>query len=646
MKKNNTEDLFTMFNLPTYVKGKSFADASKTIQKRFEGRTDKESMDTQKDLLGRLRQAQDYVKSMQEQAAPQATQAPQMAQGAPQGQYALGGSMGPGDKDKIDPNNPPTTGNPEFSDEQHARQNAATGIEFISKEENALFKPYVEDKAPELNMGRFKDMDYFKSNYNGGRYNLSPTSNNPANADVYKDNLRYLQSINPDVRINNDGHKNGFLPMGQRGTNDHFLGGILDAAKGAGSGGVGTPGFNPTEGANIASKGPGAMGVLGAATGALDMAQSAFGKSGVDTSGMSGDPGDFQKKGAAAGMGALKGAQAGMAFGPLGAGIGALAGGVSSFMGAKKMNKDIAEAKKNSTFAQINQMDNQYAKGGIMDSDPTPNDFNWINSLTSQIPSNPFENVTDWASNMGGQKDSITPRNNSGRLPEQQVDAQQIGFKGMNPSTPDITKGIAGTQSRVANRGNGDGALNKADLSGAAGLLRYAPAAMNAGQLLGLKKPEFEGLDRLGNRYERQMTDEEALQNLVREGTSNNRDAIVGASGGSAAAARANLIGSQLQSTKALSDAYMRGDEANKQENRAAQQFNLGVDQVNLQQSNQENDINARNKGNYDTQKSKLLAQLGDDLGGIGTEELFKKYPEMMGMYYDSKGKLLKNKKK
>lgn len=635
MKKNNTEDLFSMFNLPSYIKGKSFSDASKVIQKRFEGRTDKESVETQKDLLGRLRKAQDYVKSTQEAS-------PQPQQGAPQEQFALGGIMGPGDKDKIDPNNPPTTKNPEFSDEQHSRQNAATGIDFISKEENVLMKPYVEDKAAELNMGRFKDMGYFDSKYNGGMYNMSPTSKNPANADVYKDNLRYIQSLNPDVRINNNGHKNGFIPMSQRGTNDHFLGGLLGGSSGGANAASAIPGLGgamSATGAEGMPGAPGAAGYLGVANSAFDMAKTAFGKTGIDTNGTA-DPGAYQNEAAKTGMGALKGAKAGMTFGPVGAAIGGVLGGASSLLGANKANKDISEAKKNNTYASVGQIDNSYALGGMLGDLTDPNFFSSIARMGNQLNTNPFNpSKTDYASNSGDPyREKIQSYENSNTqdplVPQAKTNVNNLD-----------TNKVAGqdklkTSEKVSETKGGSLRGSGSDL------LRYAPAAMNAAQLLSLKKPEFEGLDRLGNRYERQLTDEEALQNLVREGTSNNRDAIIGASGGSGSAARANLIGSQLQGTKALSDSYIRGNEANKQENRTAQQFNLGVDQTNLSQSNQENDINARNKGNYETQKSKLLAQLGDDLGGIGTEELFKKYPEMMGMYYDSKGRLIKNKKK
>jgi hypothetical protein len=61
------------FNLPGYIKGKSFAEASKAIDSKFKDRTDPYAQKTKEDLLERLAEAQEYVK-MKEQAAKQSMQ--------------------------------------------------------------------------------------------------------------------------------------------------------------------------------------------------------------------------------------------------------------------------------------------------------------------------------------------------------------------------------------------------------------------------------------------------------------------------------------------------------------------------------------------------------------------------------------------
>tara|TARA_R110002051_G_scaffold196653_1_gene264322 strand:- start:75 stop:1007 length:933 start_codon:yes stop_codon:yes gene_type:complete len=177
-------------------------------------------------------------------------------------------------------------------------------------------------------------------------------------------------------------------------------------------------------------------------------------------------------------------------------------------------------------------------------------------------------------------------------------------------------------------------------------LLRYAPAAMNLAQLANLKKPEKVGLDRLGNKYNEQLVDERELQNVVQEGTLNARDALLESSGGSGSTARANLLASQLQGTKALSQAYQSAGAENRQEKRTGQQFDLSVDKANLAQSNQEENLNLQLEAGFQSNKSKLMAQLGNDLGSIGQEELFKRYPELMGLSYGAKGEHLSSEAK
>ena len=175
-------------------------------------------------------------------------------------------------------------------------------------------------------------------------------------------------------------------------------------------------------------------------------------------------------------------------------------------------------------------------------------------------------------------------------------------------------------------------------------ILRYAPIAANAYQLSQLKKPQYERLNRLSNRYTPTYVDENVMRNVVDQEYNNTTNAIQN-SGGSQGAVRNSLLAAQLNKTKGLSDAYMNAAQINAGQRAVAQNFNLGVDQTNLQQSNQELDINDRNIANYDTQKSKLIGALGTDVGEIGKEETYKKMAKEMfgyswsGKYYvDSKG--------
>lgn len=155
-------------------------------------------------------------------------------------------------------------------------------------------------------------------------------------------------------------------------------------------------------------------------------------------------------------------------------------------------------------------------------------------------------------------------------------------------------------------------------------LARYAPIATNAFQLSQLKKPQGERLDRLSNRYKPEYVDEVALQNIANN-SMNNAVSSIGQSGASQGQIRSSILGSQLQRTNAVSDAYNQASSQNRATNDRAQQFNSSIDQVNLQQSNSEKDINARDQAAYRNEKSKYISAIGNDIGDVGKEQIEKK---------------------
>ena len=61
-----------------------------------------------------------------------------------------------------------------------------------------------------------------------------------------------------------------------------------------------------------------------------------------------------------------------------------------------------------------------------------------------------------------------------------------------------------------------------------------------------------------------------------------------------------------------------------------------------MAQADKETEMNLVQKAGYDTNRSRLLAQLGADASGIGQEELFKRFPELAGLGYDYKGRKIK----
>ena len=499
-----------MFNLPSYTKGKTFAEASKAIAKQFEGRTDKESLDTLNDLQSRLQSAQEFIKSKSEPQAP--------------------------------------TGQPTGQDAGQA-------------------------------------MAY------GGD------------------------------------------------TNDHFLGGIMKSIGGMfGGGAAGAAGDVAGEAAGGALSG----GIPG--LGALQKAPEAISH--------------FKDGNAAKGIMSAASGVASMipGVGSIASPILDLAGG---FIGNGDAKKEAQRIEVGDTASQHKQFNNRYANGGFMDN-TDPNEL--IKMLQSNIePSGVVPLQTE-----GPQGGPIL--NQAGREIQQNVGAglKPYGVTGMRglPATS-VNSGIeaqgvvplgesAESQLQASAAKGLEGLLPVGQDSGQneegsgydpSQLLRYAPAVTDAYQLATLEKPEDVSRDRLGNRYQEQQVDERQLQKTVQEGINNQRDAILGSSGGSGSTARANLLGLSLQGTKALSSAMAQAGEQNRQDKRTGQQFNLGVDQTNLQQSNAAKLATEQNQGAYDAQKSQLISQLGSNLGEIGKEQLFKKYPELMGMDFDSLGKYLKTKK-
>jgi uncharacterized protein (TIGR02594 family) len=639
------------FNLPSYLKGKSFSDASALIAKKFEGRTDKESKETLNELQGRLQQAQEFVKAEQEaKSSPQGKQGAQhqmpdgsmmpgashqgdAAASAPRAdgagmpmpeqspsmsgaqglanKYFTGGPMGPGDKVKAKGD-----GKEEVTENSLNILNEETGMSFDRETANRLFYRNSENNMSDLNMGRYKDANYFNVNKqtDSDTYDINPSSSNPQNAQGYADQLNELKKLNPNAKFSENGYQDFQNRKSMGGNmNKYHEGGGLGSVLGKAAIKGGSEAVASEGAAGAASGGipGGAAGMSGAAATAMELGKTAFGPTGIDTSGATASP-DVPSAGGAAAMGAMKGASAGMAFGPWGAAAGGVIGGVAGFVGGKKSKSDADDASLNFDNKEHNEATNKYVVGGALtedDPEKKPKDFS-AKGLAAMLS--------------GGVNESQKIKSNEENLGASMVSgaAKESQTQVVDPKTGDKTTKDGENLSK----------FNPMEM------LRYAPAGMNALQLANLKNPKKVGLDRLGNKYDEQLVDERGLQNTVQDSVNNTRNSLLNVSGGSGGRAGANILASQLQGTKALSSAYQSATAENRQEKKAGQQFDLNVDKTNLGQSNQETSLNLEQEAAYETNKSRLLAQIGEDLGGIGEEEMFKKFPELMGNSYDSKG--------
>lgn len=479
-------------------------------------------------------------------------------------------------------------------------------------------------------------------------------------------------------------------------------------------------------GGDVASAGkPGANSYAQAAMTTFDLGKGAFGDTGIETNGsVDMNPGEV-KKGMYALDGGLKGAQAGMAFGPIGAAVG---GGVGSILGGlqgAKLKKDATEASQNNAIKTSNMFDNSYALGGNVDpikgikipsaetsiepmvdpnriiqeqiGDGTTNnitqayaneqyDINrdkayknafstwregktgntrndsftqaspqyrefWDKTKAEYGKNNPRPVITEYAK--GGYTNDYADGDLMSIL--DQTGLQSEGITSLNPfgtyipkkesyqgTTPGLNenslKGIENLSKLPQNK-SAQG-LPKADLSGfkRVGIeaARLAPVAMNAYQLAKLDKPDYESLNKLDSRYKKDIADNASTINTINSNF--NSSFAKEGSGGSLSSYLANRQAAELSKLKAIDQGVKSDRQINRSENSREQQFNLGVDRTNLQQTNRENDINARNEGNYDTQKSRLLSQLGTDIGSIGKEQTFKQMVKDSGICYDTSG--------
>jgi len=501
----------SQFNLPKYLKGKTFAEASKILDDKFKDRTDAESVATMNEMQGRLKQAQEFVKAKQEELS----------------------------KPKVDANS--------------------------------------------------------------------------------------------------------------TGDNKMFMGGALSAEGGL-FGSSATEGFlGGAKGAEGAAEGPGVGAIMGAATGALNLAKM-VGNNKVDTSGRTSV--EYTDRAGNAAQGAMSGAKVGGAIVPgLGHAIGAIGGGlIGGFSGPS--DKDVSKAKANNLYASMKDTGmegSNVAKFGLdlknyLDQLPSKDvDFMAMNDadMMDQNFGKPFANPVAKAMDLSGMTAGVNPLGE--RSPASAMDMSGIDAAGTyNPLDEHQQLGAGSFGSNAPTPSFKDKARFGASKILSPENLRYAPAAMNISQLSNLEQPKDIAFGRSNRKYEQQLVDEQGLQNTVRQATASNRDALLSSAGGSSSKARAALLGSQLQGTKALSQAYQQAGAENRGEARSAQAFDQATEKFNIGQADKAKLTNLQRDAAYQTNKSKLLSQIGQDLGGIGQEELFKKYPELAGLGYDSKGRKIK----
>jgi len=149
-------------------------------------------------------------------------------------------------------------------------------------------------------------------------------------------------------------------------------------------------------------------------------------------------------------------------------------------------------------------------------------------------------------------------------------------------------------------------------------LLRTAPIFRNL-----LKKDEeaeYTSYNRLGDRFKKSRIDEANLQNRLDNASANTRRALLEASGGNTGLATTGLFQSHINDLKGASAAAFQQQGFDAGQNQMEQQFNLGVNQSNLQTDILEKDANAANRAATDDINRERKNAAWEDIGLLGKE--------------------------
>lgn len=120
-------------------------------------------------------------------------------------QFAFGGVLpGPG-KDGVKDDR-------KLTDQELAALKAKTGVGFDRATADRLFGvPSSLKEIGDINLGKYKDVNYFNVKRQGNGYMLDPTTINPQNAQGYKSQLDEIRKLNPEFEIGEN-----YLDFGER----------------------------------------------------------------------------------------------------------------------------------------------------------------------------------------------------------------------------------------------------------------------------------------------------------------------------------------------------------------------------------------------------------------------------------------------
>lgn len=403
-----------------------------------------------------------------------------------------------------------------------------------------------------------------------------------------------LDKINEAFKINSQQPIEGDIPQNMEEfipKNQMFLGGL----------------FGQNEMSNLTG---GNQGIAGAANPYVNA-----GLGSLSLAGLSQGIGATPDKRTTAINGITQGAQAGMSFGPWGAGIGAAIGLGAGIMGGRRAQKEQANIAKNNAIMYNKGVSEDYAYGGNIkkyDNGGTlyPN-FTKINPYESfpQSGIGPFvkfpkpDNIgldsSFNISNLENKQNFIEPTNTLNNFKNY--------YKSELPQNNDY--------SQLGNN-----------------LLRMSPVLSNMFQLKSMKAPKTVNYAPLRNTLQYDPIDEARQEKIINQ-EGNKQLAAITQAGGSQGAFRNAITSIGLNSTLARNAASINTEQQNREQRLKIQDNQQRVNEYNTNYLNKAIDEHRMDLGNFDTQKSKFIGQIGSDLGEIGKEQTFKKQAEKITGY-------------
>lgn len=317
--------------------------------------------------------------------------------------------------------------------------------------------------------------------------------------------------------------------------------------------------------------------------------------------------------------GVMQGVQAGSAFGPVGMGFGALAGLSVGILGGQAAQREQARITKRNAINYNKGVSGDYAYGGKINMLSNGGYYNENNPYFTTNPGQIFK----------GNEGTLNDKTLTQNLANQYLTSKTNNWYTKNSPYFSIDK----TNEIVSSNSKNSIITPKKDYSQVGNdLLRMSPVLSNFMQLKGMKAPKAVSYAPLRNTLKYDPIDEARQEKIISQEANKQLGAITQA-GGSQGAFRNAITSVGLNSMLARNAAAMNTESQNREQRLKIQDNQQRVNEYNNQMQNKAIDERRMDLGNYDTQKSKFIGQIGSDLGEIGKEQTFKKQAEKITGY-------------